>query len=396
MNRETFALSQKELQRVAVISSCVKGDLPCARAAELLDLTPRHVKRLKARYRQGSAAALAHGSRGRPSPRRLPERTRARILQLARTRYAGFNDHHLCEKLREVEGLSLGRETLRRLLRSAGIGSPRRRRAPTHRQRRLARAREGEMLLLDASLHSWLEDRGPQLTLLGFLDDATRKVFVAEFFLTEDARGYFRLLRRLLRRCGVPLSFYGDRHSVFVRNDEHWSLEEQLAGKRQPTQFGRALAQLGVTYIAAQSPQAKGRIERLWGTFQDRLTSELRLAGAFDLETANQVLRRFLPDYNRRFGRAPRETEKAWRPAPQDLDRICCFHHERSVSNDNVVQWCGRRFQIPPQPQRFSFAGAKVQIQESLEGKVAIYYGDTKLLHCGGETSPGVTFSSGR
>src|SRR5271169_4906560 len=384
MRQETFRLSQKELQRVTVISSCLKGDLACARAAELLDLTVRHVRRLKSRYRQGGEAALAHASRGRPSPRRLPQLMRERILQLARSRYAGFNDHHLCEKLAEVEHLSLGRETLRRLLRSAGIGSPRKRRAPTHRQRRLARAREGEMLLLDGSTHSWLEDRGPQLTLLGFLDDATRKVPVAEFFPTEDARGYFRLLRRLLRRHGVPISFYGDRHGVFVRNDDHWSLEEQLAGRREPTQFGRALQQLGISYIAAHSPQAKGRIERLWGTFQDRLTSELRLAGAADIEAANAVLRRFLPDYNRRFGRAPRETQKAWRSAPAELNRICCFHHQRSVSNDNIVQWDGRRFQIPPQPQRFSFAGAKVQLCESLEGKVSIYYGDTKLHHSRG------------
>jgi transposase len=379
MGQGTFALSQKELQRVAVITSCVKGDLACARAASLLHLTPRHVKRLKSRLRQGGEAALAHASRGRPSPRRLPQRVRDRIVQLARTTYAGFNDHHLCEKLVEKEGFSLGRETLRRLLRSAGIGSPRKRRAPTHRQRRLARAREGEMVLLDASLHRWLQDRGPQLTLLGFLDDATRKVLVAEFFPTEDARGYFRLLQRLLGRFGVPLSFYGDRHSVFVRNDDHWTVEEQLAGRRQPTQFGRALEQLGVTYIAVRSPQAKGGVERLWGTFQDRLTSELRLAGAHDLVTSNQVLRRFLPDHNRRFGRAPRETETAWRPAPKHLDHICCFHHERMVSNDNVVQWDGRLFQIPPQPQRFSFAGAKVQLYESLEGKVSIYYAENKL-----------------
>lgn len=388
---ETYTLSQKELQRVAVISSCVKGDLACARAASLLDLTPRHVQRLKSRLRQGGEAALAHASRGRPSHRRLPDRVRDRILQLARTTYAGFNDHHLCEKLVEQEGFSLGRETLRRLLRSAGIGSPRKRRPPAHRQRRLARPREGEMLLLDASLHRWLEDRGPQLTLLGFLDDATRKVLAAEFFPTEDARGYFRLLHRLLHRCGVPLSFYGDRHSVFVRNDDHWSVEEQLAGRREPTQFGRALEQLGITYIAAQSPQAKGRIERLWGTFQDRLTSELRLAGACDMESANQVLRRFLSDYNRRFGRAPRDAEKAYRPAPENLDRICCFHHQRCVGNDNIVQWDGRCFQIPPQPHRFSFAGAKVQLVESLEGKVAIYYGGNKLHH-----TEGVTFSSGR
>src|ERR1700685_2714109 len=384
MSEETFALSQKELQRVSVISSCVKGSLTCARAAALLDLTPRHVKRLKVRLRMGGEAALAHVSRGRPSHRRTPQRVRDRALHLARTTYAGFNDHHLCEKLCEVEGLSPGRETVRRLLRSAGIGSPRKRRAPTHRQRRLCRAREGEMLLLDGSLHPWLEDRGPQLTLLGFLDDATRKVPVAELFLTEDARGYFRLLRRLLRRHGVPLSFYGDRHGVFVRNDEHWSVEEQLCGKRQPTQFGRALAQLGITYIAAHSAQAKGRIERLWGTFQDRLSSELRLARAADLDDANQVLGRFLPDYNRRFGRAPRDAAKAWRPAPKNLERICCFLHERSVSNDNVVQWDGRRFQIPPQPKRFSFAGAKVKLYESLEVKFAIYYGDTKIHHSTG------------
>ena len=242
------------------------------------------------RLQRVAVISLEYASRGRPSHHRLPQRVRDRVLQLARTTYAGF-DHHLCEKLVGQEGLSLGRETLRRLLRSAGICSPRKRRAPTHRQRRPAHAREGEMLLLDGSFHRWLEDRGPQLTLLGFLDDVTRKVPVAEFFPTEDARGYFRLLRRLLRRFGVPLSFYGDRHGVFVRNDDHWT----------------------------------------------------------------------------------------------------CFNHQRSVSKDNVVQWDGRRFQIPPQPHRFSFAGARIQLLESLEGKVAIYYGNNELHH-----TEGVTFSSGR
>lgn len=390
MRQETFTLSQKEMQRVAVIARCVEGTLACAKAAETLALTPRHIKRLKARYRQGGGAALVHASRGRPSHRRTPEPQRQRMLKLARTTYAGFNDHHFCEKLCEVEGLPVGRETLRRLLRAAGIASPRKRRPRLHRQRRIPRAREGEMLLLDGSLHRWLEDRGPELTLLAFIDDATRKVPVAEFFPTEDARGYFRLLDRLLRRCGSPLSFYGDRHTIFLRNNDHWSVEEQLAGRRQPTQFGRALQQLGITYIAAKSPQAKGRVERLWGTFQDRLTSELRLARAADLATANQVLARFLPDYNRRFAHAARESEKAWRPAPGELDRICCFQHERSVSNDNVVQWEGRRFQIPPHPRRFSFAGAKVRIYESLDGIIAIYHRDQKLTF-----TEGVTFSSG-
>jgi transposase len=384
MRLETFTLNQKELQRIAVISDCVEGRLACARAAALLQLSSRHVKRLKLRFRQGGEAAMAHASRGRPSPRRIPEPVRRQILALARGKYTGCNDHHLCEKLGEVEGLSLSRETLRRLLRAQGLGSPRKRRPPAHRQRRLRRAREGEMLQLDGSPHHWLEGRGPQITLLGFQDDATSKVLDAQFFPSEDARGYFHIFRRLLRRYGVPVALYGDRNGIFVRNDDHWSVEEQLRGKRQPTQFGRALEQLGVTFIAAQTPQAKGRIERLWGIFQDRLTSELRLAEAHDLQAANRVLRRFLPDYNRRFARTARELEKVWRPAPRDLERICCFVHERVVSNDNVVQWEGRRFQIPPQPHRFSFAGARVQLFENLEGKVVIYHGDTKLQHAGG------------
>ena len=375
----TITLSQKELQRVAVIGECVKGTTSVRHAAALLGLSPRHIKRLKRRFRRKGAAALAHAGRGQPSPRRLPAAVRRRILRLARSTYAGFNDHHFAEKLREVEGITIGRETLRQLLRAAGIGPPRKRRPPTHRQRRVRRPREGEMLQVDGSPHDWLEGRGPQITLLGFQDDATNKVVGAEFFPSETALGYFRVFRGVLRRYGLPLSLYGDRCGVFVRNDHHWTREEELAGRQQPTQFGRALQQLGVTFIPAHSPQAKGRIERLWGVFQDRLRSELRLAGAVDLATTNQVLRRFLPDYNRRFGRAPAHAENAWRPAPRDLDRICCFLHERIVSNDNVVQWDGRRFQIPPQPRRFSFAGARVQLVQDLAGRIAVYHGDTKL-----------------
>jgi transposase len=381
MRQETFTLSQKELQRVTAISQCVQGNLTCARAAELLDLSPRHIKRLKSRYRQGSAAALAHVSRGRPSHRRLPERTRNRILALARTRYTGFNDHHLQEKLVETEGFSLSRETLRRLLRAHGIGSPRQRRPPAHRQRRLRAACEGELVQLDGSPHDWLQGRGPWLTALGMQDDASGKILAAQFFPSETSQGYFRLLQSLLRRYGVPLAFYGDRSGVFTRNDQHWSIDEQLAGQRQPTQFGRALEQLGVTFIAAQSPQAKGRIERLWGVLQDRLTSELRLAHAGDLPAANAVLQKFVADYNRRFARTPSDRVKAWRPAPDNLDRICCFTHQRIVSNDNVVQWGGQRLQIHPQPRRFSFAGAKVQIHQALNGRVSLYYRDIRLEH---------------
>jgi len=389
MNRETFALSQKELQRVAVISRCVKGELACGRAAALLCLSVRQIKRLKKRVREDGEAALAHANRGRPSHRRLPAAVRERILRLARSTYAGFNDHHLCEKLVEREGFSLSRETLRRLLRKHGLGPPRKRRAPAHRQRRVRSAQLGELVQLDGSPHDWLEGRGPHLTALGLQDDATGKILAAQFFPSETAFGYLCLLRQLLRRHGVPLAFYGDHSGIFVRNDDHWTVDEQLAGKRQPTQFGRAPEQLGITFIAAHSPQAKGRVERLWGVLQDRLTSELRLAKAAHLHAANAVLRQFIADYNRRFARQPRENQTAWRAAPDNLERICCFMHERVVSNDNIVQWEGRRLQIPQQARRFSFAGAKVQLYQALNGRVSLYYGGTRLQHStipGGDT----------
>src|SRR5467141_3693819 len=381
MRQETFTLSQKELQRVSVINACIRGDMACARAAALLCLSVRQIKRLKKRMREDGEAALAHANRGRPSHRRLPSAVRERIVQLARGTYAGFNDHHLCEKLVECQGISLSRETLRRLLRQQGLGSPRKRRAPAHRQRRVRSAQLAELVQLDGSPHDWLEGRGPHLTALGMQDDATGKILAAQFFPSETTFGYLCLLHQLLCRYGVPLAFYGDHSGIFVRNDDHWTVEEQLAGKRQPTQFGRALAQLGISFMAANSPQAKGRVERLWGVLQDRLTSELRLARAMDLDSANAVLRKFIADYNRRFARQPREKETAWRAAPQILDRICCLVHERMVSNDNVVQWQGRRFQIPQQARRFSFAGAKVQIYQALNGRVTLYYGDARLEH---------------
>src|SRR6267154_174495 len=239
MRQETFTLSQKELQRVSVINACIRGDMACARAAALLCLSVRQIKRLKKRMREDGEAALAHANRGRPSHRRLPSAVRERIVQLARGTYAGFNDHHLCEKLVECQGISLSRETLRRLLRQQGLGSPRKRRAPAHRQRRLRSAQLAELVQLDGSPHDWLEGRGPLLTALGMQDDATGKILAAQFFPSETTFGYLCLLHQLVSRYGVPLALYGDHSGIFVRNDDYWTVEEQLAGKRQPTQFGR-------------------------------------------------------------------------------------------------------------------------------------------------------------
>ena len=375
-------MSQKELQRVTVISRCVQGNLTCARAAELLDLSPRHVKRLKSRYRQGSAAALAHVSRGRPSHRRTPQATRNRILALARTRYAGFNDHHLHEKLVEKEGFSLSRETLRRLLRANGIGSPRKRRPPAHRQRRLRSAREGELVQLDGSPHDWLEGRGPLLTALGMQDDASGKILAAQFFPSETSEGYFRLLQSLLRRYRRP-------RRLLRRSQRHLHPQRRSLVARRTTRRPAPAHS-----VRPRSPATRRHLHRRAKLPRPKAASNASGACCKTASPANSAWRklaistrpiascaRFVADYNRRFARTPREAEKAWRPAPQNLERICCFTHERIVSNDNVVQWDGRRLQIHPQPRRFSFAGAKVQIHQALNGRVSLYYRDTRLEH---------------
>jgi hypothetical protein len=200
-------------------------------------------------------------------------------LTLARGKYQGFNDSPLAEKLHREENLTVSRETVRRILRAAKLASPQKRRPRKYRSRRPPRPRFGMMVLTDASRHDWLQGRGPALTLIGWQDDATGQILAAHFQIeAENTVGYMRALHAMITAHGIPLSLYHDRHSIFQRNDSHWTLAEQLAGQQAPTQLGQALQQLGIQQIPAYSPQAKGRIERAWRTFQDRLVSELRLA----------------------------------------------------------------------------------------------------------------------
>ena len=235
-------MSQKELQRVKVIENTVAGRLCVSEAARLLQLSERQVQRLKRRYRPDGVDWVHHGNRGRPMPWALPAGLRRTILQLARGKYRGFNDSHLCEKLNAEEKLEVSRETVRRILRRAKLASPQKRRPRQYRARRLRRPRFGMMVLTDASRHDWLEGRGPELTLVGFQDDATSQILSAHFQLeAENTLGYFRALHAMVTTHGVPLSLYRDRHGIFQRNDPHWTVAEQLAGKQCPTQLGRAL-----------------------------------------------------------------------------------------------------------------------------------------------------------
>jgi hypothetical protein len=236
--------------------------------------------------------------------------------------------------------------------------------------RRTPETQMGALVQLDASLFAWFGDRGPQLTLHGAIDDATGTGLALYFRPHEDLHGYSVLLRRLCTTYGLPLALYGDRLGVFVRNDAHWTLEEELRGTQDPTHFGRILQELGIGYIAAHSPQAKGRIERFWQTLQDRLVSELRLRGISTAEAANAFLPAFLADLNPRFARAPADAAAAWRRAPRDLAAVLSCRYTRTVARDNTARLGPRWVQLPRQR---SYAGRRVELREGLDGRLLVF-----------------------
>ena len=364
-----LTLTQKEQARLQVLNGILEGQISVDEAAEVLGVSERHVWRILAEYRKEGAAALAHGNRGRRANNSIPEEARTQVVALARTRYARVNHTHLTELLAEREEIVLGRSTVRRILVGAGMASPRRRRPPLHRVRRQRMSQEGMLVQVDGSVHAWLEERGPRCTLLLAIDDATSTVPYALFRHEEDTHGYFLLMQELIRRCGVPLALYSDRHAVF----------KYVPGSHQspaPTQFGRAMAELGVEQIFARSPEAKGRVERANGTFQDRLVTELRLAGARTISEANQVLWAFLTRFNKRFGVPPAQSTNAYRSPDPDLNLagILCFKHSRKVARDNTVKYNWHTLQLLPSSERSTYVGAHVVVQERLDGKLVVCY----------------------
>jgi transposase len=376
-------MSQKEFQRVKVIENAAGGRLSVREASRLLHLSERQVQRLKRRYRPDSVGWVQHGNRGRCMPWAVSVPQKQLILTLARGKYQGFNDSHLTEKLREEEHLCFHRETVRRVLRAAKLASPQKRRPRKYRSRRPPRPRFGMMALTDASRHDWLEGRGPELTLIGFQDDATGQILAAHFQLeAENTLGYLRAVHAMITAHGILLSLYRDRHSIFQRNDAHWTRAEELAGKQSPTQLGRALDQLGIQQIPAYSPQAKGRIERAWRTCQDRLVSELRLAQAATVERANAVLARFCADYNQRFARPAADATSDFRRLPRrfDLARCLSLHYQRVVGADHTVTLGAQSIALPPLPGLRGYAGETVELSHQLDGVLRIFRGDTLLL----------------
>lgn len=376
-----ITLTPREQTRLLVLNALQRRTCTLAEASRVLGLSDRQIRRLRAAFQARGAAALAHGNRGRPSPRRTPTTVRDRLLRLARTKYARVNFQHLTELLAAHERLHLSRPTVHRILTTAGVPSPRTRRPPRHRTRRDRMPQEGMLAQFDGSHHPWLEDRGPELVLHAGVDDATSKILGAFFDDEETTAGYFQVFRQAADGPGLPLAAYTDKHGIFARSPRQpLTLEEQLQGRRAPTQLGRVFQELGIQWVPASSPQAKGRIERLFGALQDRLVTELRMAGICTKEAANAFLPGFIARYNARFAKPAAHPEPVYRPWPAgiDPDTVFCFKYLRTVANDHTVTLGPDLLQIVPNGR--SYAKARVEIHERLDGTIAAFYQEHPLM----------------
>lgn len=357
-----LTLEPHEQTRIDVLGRILRHEITIGEASELLGIGQRQVWRLLAAYRTVGVAGLVHGNRGRRPVNALPAETRDKIIGLAEARYVGANFTHLAELLAEREGILVSRSTVRSVLLTAGVRAPRTRQLRC-RLRRERLPREGMLLQIDGSQHSWLGGDSAPLVLLLAVDDATGTIPHALFRRQEDLVGYFALFDHILRMRGRPMAVYSDRNTIF------WPLD----GSHTHTQFGRAMRELGIAQVFARSPQAKGRVERIGGVLQDRFAVELRLAQAASLEEANAALWEYLPKYNQRFGVEPHESGNAYRPVPADVDLagVLCVRHMRVVARDHTIKFRWRTLQLRP-GSGVRLVGREVAVQERLDGAIVV------------------------
>jgi hypothetical protein len=372
-HKDRIEMSQHERDRLQVLQGLHQGQYTQAKAAELLRLTVRQVRRLQQRWQEQGDAGLVHRLRGQPSNRRYEAKLRERVLAAYRERYVGFGPTLASEKLAEQD-LHVQAATLRRWLLAEGLWQ-RQRRRDEHRQRRPRRACFGELVQMDTSLHEWTEGRGEDMVLITMIDDATSRV-LARFYAGDTTAAHFDLLERWLQRYGRPLALYTDRHGIF---EAHKKGQPDYAGQ---TQFSRALEELEIELITAKSPQAKGRVERSFGTAQDRWVKEMRLAGVKTIVAANELLERLVPDHNGRFSVAAQGEVDAHRVvgAGQDLAAILSLQEQRVVSNDYTIRFENRHYQLD-KPIYPGERGGKVTIELRLDGTMAIRLGKNYLKH---------------
>jgi transposase len=376
MGTEGLIVSQQDIRRYELLSKVREGGLLLHAVTEALGVSYRQAKRLKAKVEASGLRGLLHGNRGRPPAHTREAAFRARVLRLSQEEYFDFNDTHFTELLASEEGIVLSRETVRRWRREAGLPPKQRRRARKHRKRRPRSEAEGLMILWDGSPHHWFGEASPGCCLMAAIDDATGAVLGAFFCPAETSWAYLKLLDQVVRGWGVPGSVYQDCHGTLKRNDDSWSLAEELAGKQRPTQVGAALEALSIQPIFALSPQAKGRIERLFRTFQDRLVASLRHAGLSTMEGANDFLPGFLEAYNARFAETPAQPASVWGKPPRraERERILSLCYPAKVGKDNAVRLEGMVLDIPPGPGKRSYAMERVEVRQLLDGRWRVYH----------------------
>ena len=376
MSEDIITMSRREWGRYQLIERSLKKEITQARAAELLELSERHVRRLVNRVRLKGIRGLIHRNRGRPSPRKMSLEMVERIASLIAERYPDFGPLHAAEKLWERHKVRVSREKVRRIMMAKGLWRRRRRRKEDHVWRE-RKHHVGEMVQMDGSHHSWLEKRGPRLVLMGYVDDASNRVF-GRFYDYEGIYPAMDSLRRYIERYGLPQSIYLDKHSTY-RTSRQPDTEELLRDEQAQTQFERALNEVGIKAIHANSPQAKGRIERTFGTFQDRLVKEMRLEGVSTCEEANRFLDVYLPKHNRRFMKEPLRPQDLHRPVPKslNLDDIFCLQGIRTVNNGYIIKWTSRTF-VLTRPS-LTLRRQKVVVREWFDGRLSIRFRGKEL-----------------
>ena len=372
-----LTLTMRQWKRVDIIRSALEQKMTTRQAAQILGLSRRQVQRLKKRVRQKGPPGVLHGNRGRKPPHAFPAELKHHVIDLVKSTYFDFNFCHLSEILATEQGLLINRETLRRWLRPLGFGKKPRKR-PTHRKRRKRSPQLGQMLFLDGSPHQWFGSKASTLILC--TDDATGKPLWGLFQDQEDLTGCLRVCLEVFNTHGLPQSLYLDRASHFTTTRQGGL--HRLQNDTKPTQFERAMDELGIRLIFAHSPQARGRAERIHGTFQDRLVAELRLRGIQNHHQATHYLNEhFIPAYGRRFAVQPENRCAAWRPLPPQLDirNTLCKRFHRTVKNDNTISVAAHIIQLLPTAQRRHFVKAKVKVNQWIDGSWHVFhpqYGD--------------------
>jgi hypothetical protein len=368
-DRGLITMTLREADRFKVIQAAAEGLLPQWRAAERLNLTTRQVRRLVQRWRMDGPTGLLSRQRGQPGHRQLPRMLEAQARALIQAQYADYGPTLACEKLRERHGVDLAKETVRRIMIDAGFWVPRKQRPPKLHQPRSRRACLGELVQIDGSDHAWFEDRAPACTLLVFVDDATSRLMQLLFVPTESTFAYFAATRAYLERHGKPVAFYSDKYSVFRIN-----ARGATAG-RDYTQFGRALYELNIESICANSSQAKGRVERMNGTLQDRLVKALREHNISTLEAANAYAPVFMADFNLRFAKIPRSDFNAHRPiqGDEDLERIFTWREWRKVSNRLTLQYDRKLYLIIDQPEHRRLVHRYIEVAEYPDSHIELW-----------------------